>query len=323
LKGKQVLLRTLRRALSTIPVLIIISILAFLLVKLMPGDPMDMMIDTTITGYELELQREALGLNDPLPVQYIKWAGQILQGNLGYSIRTNEPVSKIIIRRIPPTLSLMGISLIISLLIAIPAGVLSAVKQYSRFDYSVTLFTLAGVSIPTFFLGLTLIYIVAVKLDLLPTGMIMTPGAPPNIVDRIRHLILPTIVLGLNGVAVYTRYMRSSMLEIIRQDYIRTARAKGTKEYRVIFVHALRNGLIPIITLLGMSLPTLFSGAVITEQVFTWPGIGKLMVDSVFARDYPVLMALILITAILVVAGNLLSDILYTLVDPRIKASAE
>lgn len=307
------------RILEIIPLLIIISILAFFLVKLMPGDPMDMMIDTTITGHELELRREALGLNDPLPVQYYHWAKEIITGNLGFSMKTGEPVSKLIMERVPSTVTLMGLSLILSLLIAIPAGVYSATKQYSKLDYTFTVMTLAGVSIPTFFLGLTFIYIISVKLNLLPTGMIATPGLEFSIIDRIKHLILPMTVLGLNGAAVYTRYMRSSMLEIICQDFIRTARAKGTVERRVIFVHALRNGLIPIITLLGLSIPTLFSGAVITEQVFNWPGIGKLMVDSVFARDYPVLMALILISAFLVVFGNLLADILYGLVDPRIK----
>lgn len=285
----------------------------------MPGDPMDMMIDTTITGDELEKRREALGLNDPIPIQYYNWAKEILSGNLGFSMRTGEPVSKIIFERIPATVSLMGLSLILSLVIAIPAGVYSATKQYSKLDYFFTVMTLAGISIPTFFLGLTLIYLISVKLNLLPTGMIATPGIGFFIADRLKHLVLPMVVLGLNGAAVYARYMRSSMLEIIRQDFIRTARAKGTTERRVIFVHALRNGLIPIVTLLGLSLPTLFSGAVITEQVFNWPGLGKLMVDSVFSRDYPVLMALILITACLVVLGNLLSDILYGLVDPRIK----
>lgn len=307
------------RVLGTIPLLIIISMLAFLLVNLMPGDPMDMMIDTTITGRELEMRREALGLNDPFPIRYYNWAKEIVTGNLGFSMKTGEPVSKMIFSRIPATVSLMGLSLTLSLLIAIPAGIYSAVKRYSKLDYTFTIMTMAGISIPTFFLGLICIYSIAVKLNLLPTGMIATPGMEFSILDRIKHLILPMTVLGLNGAAVYTRYMRSSMIEIISNDYIRTARAKGTKEKRVIFVHALRNGLIPIITLLGLSIPTLFSGAVITEQVFNWPGIGKLMVDSVYSRDYPVLMALILITAFLVVSGNLIADILYGLVDPRIK----
>lgn len=309
----------LRRLIGVIPMLIIVSMLAFLLVNLMPGDPMDMMIDTTITGAELEMRREALGFNDPLPVQYLNWARELLSGNLGYSMKTGKPASEVILERVPATITLMGLSLILSLLIAIPAGVYSAFKQYSKIDYAVTVISLVGISIPAFFLGMSLIYLISVKLNLLPTGMIATPGIPFSIADRIKHLVLPVFVLGLNGAAKYTRHMRSSMLEIMRQDYIRTARAKGTKEKRVIFMHALRNGLIPVITLLGISLPTLFGGAVITEQIFNWPGLGKLMVDSVHGRDYPVLMALILITAVLVVLGNLLSDILYTVVDPRIE----
>lgn len=308
-----------RRIIGSIPLLLLISVAAFILINLMPGDPMDMMIDTTITGVELEMRREALGLNDPLPIQYLRWLREIVSGNLGYSIRTGEPVAKVILDRVPATVSLMGLSMVLSLMIAVPIGVYSATKQYSTWDYVFTFFTLAGVSIPTFFLGLSSIYFIAVKLDLLPTGMIATPGMGFSIIDRIQHLFLPVTVLGLNGAAVYARYMRSSMLEIINQDYIRTARAKGTKEKRVIYIHALRNGLIPIITLVGLSVSTLFSGAVITEQVFTWPGLGKLMVDSVFARDYSVLMALIIITSCLVVLGNLIADLLYGLVDPRVK----
>ncbi|MGN7300133.1 ABC transporter permease [Ferdinandcohnia sp. SAFN-114] len=313
------LLFIVKRILAAIPLLFLISIIAFLLVNLMPGNPVDMMIDTTITGSELEKKKEQLGLNDPLYIQYANWLKEIVTGNLGYSFSKGAPVTELIMDRVPATLLLMGVSLILSLLIAIPVGVLSATKQYSTWDYSLTFLTLAGVSIPTFFLGLSFIYIFAVKLGMFPTGMMGTPGVEPSFLDTAKHLVLPMTVLGLNGAAVYTRYMRSSMLEIIKQDYIRTARAKGSKERKVIFVHALRNGLIPIITLLGLSIPTLFGGAVITEQIFSWPGVGKLMVDSVFSRDYPVLMALILITSFLVVVGSLLADILYSLVDPKVK----
>ncbi|MGG1573535.1 ABC transporter permease [Fictibacillus sp. NRS-1165] len=308
-----------KRIVGALPLLFLISIIAFLLVNLMPGNPVDMMIDTTISGAELEKKKEQMGLNDPLPVQYAHWLKEILSGNLGYSYSKNEPVKEMIADRVPATMLLMGLSLLLSLLIAIPIGVLSATKQYSTWDYLLTFFTLAGVSIPTFFLGLSVIYVFAVKLGMFPTGTMSTPGVEGSLLDRIWHLALPMVVLGLHGAAVYTRYMRSSMLEIIKQDYIRTARAKGTKERKVIFVHALRNGLIPIVTLMGLSIPTLFSGAVITEQVFSWPGVGKLMVDSVFSRDYPVLMSLILITSLLVVIGNLIADILYSVVDPKVK----
>jgi peptide/nickel transport system permease protein len=308
-----------KRIFGAIPLLFIISIIAFLLVNFMPGNPVDMMIDTTISGAELQLKKEQMGLNDSLPVQYVDWLKEIVSGNLGYSFSKGSPVKDMILERVPATMTLMGLSLILSLLIAIPIGVLSATKQYSVWDYFLTFITLAGVSIPTFFLGLSFIYLFAVKLGFFPTGMMSTPGTDFSVSDTIKHIALPMTVLGLHGAAVYTRYMRSSMLEIIKQDYIRTARAKGTKEHKVIFVHALRNGLIPIVTLIGLSIPTLFSGAVITEQVFSWPGVGKLMVDSVFSRDYPVLMSLILITSIMVVLGNLLADILYSLVDPKVK----
>lgn len=308
-----------KRILSTIPLLLIISIIAFGLVHLMPGDPLEMMINPGISAYELEAQREALGLNDGLVTQYFAWIGQIFQGNLGYSISSRDPITVILAERIPPTVLLMGTSMIVSLLIAIPIGVWSAVKQYSKLDYTFTAISLCGISIPSFFLGLCMIYIFSVQLDLFPTGMMVTPGMPFSILDLLHHLALPALVLGLTGAAQYTRYIRSNMVEIMRQDYIRTARAKGTAERRVVFTHGLRNGLMSIITLLGMQLPQLFGGAVITEQIFSWPGIGRLMVESVTNRDYPVLMALILITAVLVVLGNLLADILYAVVDPRVK----
>lgn len=308
-----------KRLLSVIPLILIISILAFALVHAMPGDPLDMMINPAITGAELELQREKLGLNGTLTDQYIAWLGQVFQGNLGYSISSGRQVTELLAERIPATLMLMGLSLLIGLAIAIPVGVYSARKPYSKLDYLFTGFTLCGISIPNFFLGLALIYIVSVKLNLLPTGMMTTPGQPFSVGDLLLHLILPCTMLGVQNSAQYTRYMRSNMMEVLRQDYVRTARAKGTREHAVVYRHALRNAIMPIITLLGMSLPQMFGGAVITEQIFSWPGIGRLMVQSVTGRDYPVLMALIMITAVLVVLGNLLSDLLYAVVDPRVK----
>ena len=308
-----------KRILSVIPLLFLISILAFFLVHSMPGDPLEMMINPSASAEQIALQRANLGLDQSVVRQYFGWITQVLHGNLGYSIGSYEPITQILATRIPATVLLMGTSLLISLLIAIPIGVYSAVKQYSKLDYAVTTVSLCGISIPSFFLGLACIYLFSVKLNLFPTGMMTTPGMPFSLWDLLHHLILPALVLGINGAALYARHMRSNMLEILRQDYIRTARSKGTKQRRVIYLHAMRNGLMPIVTLLGMSLPQLFSGAVITEQIFSWPGIGRLMVESVFSRDYPVLMALILITAVLVVLGNLLSDLLYAAVDPRVK----
>ncbi len=310
---------TVRRVLGTIPLLLLISVIAFALVHLMPGDPLEMMINPGISQHEIEVQRERLGLGDSLPAQYFAWLGQILRGNLGYSISSQEPISDILAQRIPATVLLMGSAMAVSLLAAVPAGVLSAVRRYSGLDYAITAASLCGVSVPSFFLGLCAIYLFGVRLDLFPTGMMLTPGMPFSVPDLLRHLALPALVLGLGGAAQYTRYIRSAMVEVLDQDYIRTARAKGTAQGRVVFVHALRGGLMSIITLLGMELPQLFGGAVITEQIFSWPGIGRLMVESVFGRDYPVLMALILITAVLVVLGNLLADLLYAVADPRVK----
>ncbi|MDR2519515.1 MAG: ABC transporter permease [Eubacteriaceae bacterium] len=310
------------RVLSMIPLLVLISILAFALVHMMPGDPLEMMINPGITSLEMEKQRERLGLNDSVLSQYFAWIGQILRGNLGFSISSYEPISKILMERIPATLLLMGTSMLISLLIAVPVGVITAKWQYTKLDYAFTAFSIFGISMPSFFLGLCMIFLFSVKLGLFPTGMMTTPGSAFSIGDLLHHLALPAIVLGINGAAQYTRYVRAQMIEILRQDYIRTARAKGTSESKVTFAHGLRNGLMPVITLLGMQLPSLLGGAVITEQIFSWPGIGRLMVKSVFARDYPVMMALILITAVLVVLGNLLADIFYAVADPRVKLGA-
>jgi peptide/nickel transport system permease protein len=310
-----------RRIAISIPVLLAISMITFLIITAMPGDAVDMMIDPSTGGDARAARRAALGLDQPVPVRYARWLTEVMQGNLGYSMLNGRPVAERISERISPTLLLMGLALLLSLLFAIPIGVISAAKQYSAFDHLVTLFAFAGVSMPTFFLGLGAIYVISVRLDLLPTSMMQTPGLPYSFWDRVQHLILPTAVLGFNQVAVFTRYTRSSMLEVISQDYIRTARAKGLGEKAVLVRHALRNSLLPLVSLLGVQVPVLFGGAVITEQIFVWPGIGRLTVEAVFQRDHPVLMGLIMMTAVLVVIGNLLADIVYCVVEPRIRYS--
>ncbi len=308
-----------RRLLFAIPILVLISIISYVLIDAMPGDSTSMLVDPTGTAESIQKRREALGLNDPIYVRYYHWLQETLRGNLGYSTVNNWPVTDRIGERIGPTLLLMGTSLLLSVLIAVPLGVYTAVKSNSSLDYFLTTLAFLGVSLPTFFVGLAAIYIFAVKLRVVPTGMMQTPGEAFSLWDRAHHLILPVAVLAIHQVALYMRFVRSSLLAELKQDYVRTARGKGLGERTTILRHALRNGLLPLITLLGVQIPHLFSGAVVTEQIFVWPGIGRLIVESVYARDYPVLMAIIMITAVLVLIGNLLTDIAYAWADPRIR----
>lgn len=308
-----------RRMLLAVPILVVVSIISFALIDAMPGDSLSMLVDPTSTAESLEVRREQMGLNDPFYMRYTTWLREVVRGNWGYSTANNWPVLDRIGERIIPTLLLMGTAMLVSLIIAIPIGVITAVRANSTLDYTLTTLAFIGISLPTFFVGLAAIFVVSVKLQWLPTGMMQTPGAPFSISDRIQHLILPVTVLAIHQVALYMRFVRSSLLDVLKQDYVRTARGKGLAERQTILGHALRNGLLPLITLLGVQIPNLFGGAVVTEQIFIWPGIGRLMVESVYARDYPVLMAIIMITAILVLIGNLLTDIAYAWADPRIR----
>jgi peptide/nickel transport system permease protein len=309
-----------RRTLGAIPLLFGITIISFLIIKMAPGDPASLMMDPNISPADKEKFMEKYGLNDPIPVQYVKWVGNMLQGDFGTSlIRKGVPVSEMIMNRLPNTLLLMVVSTIIAMLISIPFGVLSATRPYTKIDYTVTVASFVGLATPNFWLGLILIMVFAVHLKWFPTGGVATLNAPFSIWDRIHHLILPAFVLASADMASLTRYTRSSMLEVIKQDYIRTARAKGLKERKVIYKHGLRNGLIPIITIFGLLLPTFIGGSVVVEKIFGWPGIGLLFIDSAFQRDYPVLMALTVISAVFVVIGNLIADILYAIFDPRIE----
>ncbi|MFL0249588.1 ABC transporter permease [Clostridium neuense] len=310
-----------RRLGIALVVLFGVTIISFAIINMAPGSPLDMIVDPHMTAADLAARKAALGLNKPVYVQYISWLQNLLHGNMGYSLTSFRPVSQIIGERILPTLELMGASLILGIIIAIPLGILSATKQYSVLDYICTTGSLLGISMPTFFLGLTLIYIFALKLGLLPSGGMITLGSDSGFVDGIRHLILPAVVLGVNTAGLFVRYVRSSMLEILEQDYLRTARAKGVIERLVITKHALRNALIPIVTIIGLQIATLLGGATITEQIFSWPGIGQLTIQSIMSRDYPTIMGLNLLAAIMVLFANLLTDIVYSVVDPRIKYS--
>ncbi|MEK4228225.1 ABC transporter permease [Solibacillus sp. FSL H8-0538] len=308
-----------RRLLIAIPVIIGVTIFNFIIINLAPGNPVEMFIDPNTSADMIELRKEQLGLNDPMWQQYLHWMGNLLQGNLGFSYTTNDPVVDVLLARIGPTFLLMGLALIVGLTIAIPLGILSAKKQYSFLDYTTMGVSFFGISIPGFFLGLGLIYIFGLTLNWLPSGGMFTLGKEGDLLDRIKHLVLPVMVLSIYVAGTNIRYVRASMLEVFGQDYLRTARAKGLKEYVVTNKHAFRNALIPIITIIGIEVPALLGGAVITEQIFQWPGMGQLTIQSIMSRDYPTLMAINFMAAIMVLSANLITDIVYSVADPRIK----
>lgn len=310
-----------RRIFIAIPVLFGVTIINFIIMSMAPGNPVDMLVSPHIPAEALEAKRIELGLNAPAYVQYFNWLKHLLQGDLGYSMVTYEPVMKMIMSRMGPTLLLMGVSLLIGVAIAVPLGILSARKQYSKLDYIAVTGSFLGISIPNFFLGLGLIFVFSLWLKILPSGGMTSLGGNGGLGDILLHLIMPVIVLTANVAGRNIRYVRSSMLEILEQDYLRTARAKGLKEFIVVNRHALRNALIPIITVLGMEIPILFGGAVVIEQIFSWPGIGQLTMSSIMNRDYSTIMGLNLMAAVIVIGANLLTDIAYGLVDPRIKYS--
>ena len=311
----------LRRLLISIPVLLGVTVVAYFIMTLAPGNAVDMLVDPGLTAENVALHKKDLGLDQPVYVQYMKWMDGLLHGNLGYAFSDRRPVATRLAERFTATISLALFAMGMAFLIGIPVGVIAAVRQYSFFDYLATVVSYLGVSLPSFFLGLLLIYFFSLKFDIFPTGGLLTIGGNNDIFDRLRHLILPGTVLGMYNVALVMRYTRSSMLEAIHQDYVRTARGKGLRERSVIFGHALRNALMPVITVAGLQFPLLLGGAVITEQVFGWPGMGKLAVEAIFNRDYPVIMGLNLMTAVMVMIGNLLADVGYAVADPRIRHS--
>jgi len=309
-----------RRVVQSLVVLFLVSLGGFSVLHLAPGGPIAIYtMSPTMSAEDVERLTRLLGLDQPLHVQYTKWVRGMVTADWGRSYRDGRTVGEVIADRIPATLVLMLSAFVVAIVLGLATGIVSAVRQYSVFDHAMTLGAMVALSIPTFWLGLMGIYVFAELLRVLPPGNIGTIGAPFSLADRLRHLALPAATLGLVMVATWSRYTRASMLEVIGEDYIRTARAKGVAGPVVILKHALKNALLPLVTLAGLQLPLIFSGALVTETVFTWPGMGRLFVDSIGYRDYPVLMGLLILTSVLVVVGNLVTDLLYAAIDPRIR----
>jgi peptide/nickel transport system permease protein len=315
----------LRRLLQIVPILLLVSVAAFLAMHAIPGGPIAIYGRTGITPEAAAAIRARLGLDDPLIVQYVRWISAAVTGDFGYSFATGRPVASEIGSRLGPTVLLMGSTFIVVLAISIALGILQAVRQYSRLDIGLTTLSFAGAAMPVFWVSLLLILIDnAVRNPLtgkpfLPIGGMTSPGAAANPVDLAAHLVMPMIALALGWVSWYARYVRAAMLDVVHQDYIRTARAKGVQERVIVFKHAFKNAAIPLVTVVALDLPYLFAGALFVEIIFAWPGMGLLFYRGAVLRDYPLMLGIIIVIAVLVLVGNLLADILYAYLDPRIR----
>lgn len=311
-----------KRLLQAVPLLIGVSIIGFALMHLAPGGPLAVYtLNPTITSQDIERIKVIFGLDQPLHIQYLKWATGMFTGNWGYTFFGGRPVLLVVVERLPATLLLMGSALSLAVLLGVGIGVIGAVRRYSIFDYLATTGALVALSFPTFWFGLMAIFIFAVQLGWLPSGGMYELGTEGNVVDLLRHLVLPALVLALVITATYSRYARSAFLEVLHQDFMRTARAKGLRPHERLLRHAFPNALKPLIALLGTDLPALFSGALVTESIFGWPGMGRLFVDALTMKEYPILMGLMMFTAFFVIIGNLMADVLIALLDPRVRLS--
>jgi peptide/nickel transport system permease protein len=310
----------LRRLIQAIPLLLGITFVSFLLMKLAPGGPLSIYLESAdFSRADAAQIRAQLGLDEPLPVQYVRWVGNLTRGDWGSSFVTHESVALRISQRLPTSLVLMIVAFVLMLLIAVPLGVLSAVRQYSWLDYGVSAFAFAGQATPPFWIGLLAILLFSVQLGWLPTSGAGTVGRELDLADRLSHIVMPAGVLAFVFAGGYIRHIRAAMLEVLHRDYIRTARAKGLREQSVIIRHAFKNAAQPVVTLLAIDLPELFTGAVIVETIFAWPGMGRLYFESLARLDYPVLMAILTVSAVLIILSSLAADVAYAYLDPRVR----
>lgn len=310
----------LRRLLQLLPMLLFISLVSFLLVKLAPGDPLQAYITPRMSPEDIERIRQSMGLDKPLPVQYLLWLKNLLHGDLGYSLIYHRPVLMMIAERIPATLGLMGASLLLAIVLAIPLGLLAGAYKHRWLDNVLNLFAYVGISVPIFWFGILLITVFSVQLNWLPSMGMRTIGMEDSWLDVVRHGILPCIALTFYNLSSYVRYIRSNTISQLSADYVQTQLAYGATRRSILFRHVLKNVLLPVITLFGLSFGELVVGAYVTESVFSWPGMGLLGIQSITSLDYPLIMAIILLSSIMLVTGNLLADLLYRVADPRIKA---
>jgi peptide/nickel transport system permease protein len=311
------LIFALRRLLYAIPTLLIVTIMVFALVRVLPGNPALLMLGEEATPKLVAVLNHDLGLDRPLPEQYLNWIANALRGDLGASLRNNESISRLVLEKLPTTLELSFFAVLVALMLSIPAGIFTSVRRGGAADGLVTVLALSGISLPNFFLGVLLIYFFSVQLNWIPPSGYVT--LTENLGQNLLLMLMPAVTLGTGTAGVLTRFLRGSMLEVLTQDFIRTARAKGVGARGVVFKHALRNAFLPILTILGLQLSALLSGAIITEQIFSIPGFGRLLVEAVSTRDYPLLQGVVLISSIAIFFVSFLVDLLYASVDPRIR----
>ena len=299
--------------------LVLVTIIVFGLIHLAPGGPGAVMADNRLPAADIARMRANMGLDQPLPVQYLKWAKGLLTGDFGISYTDSRPVLGSVLQRVPNTLILAGTSFMLAVLVAVPVGVLTGARAHSGLDNLISAITFVALALPVFWVGIIFVIVFSVSLHWLPSSGMRTINQPHSVADLLKHLIMPAIVLALPTMAVFIRFVRVSIVETLQHDYVRTARAKGLTGRAVMYRHVLRNALLPIITIIGINLPLVITGAAVTESVFGWPGMGRLAVDSATTRDYPVVMAVTVLVAFAVIVINLLTDLIYVMVDPRVR----
>jgi peptide/nickel transport system permease protein len=319
--GENSMQYAIRRILINIPVLFAVTIIIYAMINLAPGDPLDFFTneDLGITRESLAHLEEQFGLNDPLPVRYVKWLGQAVQGNLGYRFKNGDPVAEVLGLRLKNTLILMGAALFIGISVGVSLGIFVGLRQYSFWDFSLTTLSFVGIAMPAFIAGIFGLYIFSVKLGWFPSGGMRTVGEEKSLGDLLYHLVLPAGTLAILYIASFMRYQRFSILEVKQADFMRTARAKGLKPRVITWRHTMRNAILPVVTIIGLSIPNLVAGALFIESIYSWPGMGSLFVDAIAARDYPMVMGVMLVSAIVVLTANLATDLTYAVVDPRIR----